>query len=52
MAAEAEEIEAKNQELDEEIFEYEKQYTVEKDKLDDLNALASELQDGVQAKES
>ena len=43
MAAEAEEIEAKNKELDEEIVEYEKQFTVEKEKLDDLNALASEL---------
>jgi len=52
MAAEAEEIEAKNQELEEEIAEYEKQFTIEKDKLDDLNALASELQDGVEAKES
>lgn len=51
MAAEAEEIEAKNDDLDEEIRAYEQQFDIEKNKLDDLNVQANDLQDQVEEKE-
>ena len=52
MAAEAEEIEAKNAELDDELSAYEKEFTVQRGKLDELNQIATGLTDDVEEKDN
>ena len=50
MAAEAEEIEAKNVDLDDELTAYSKEFNVQSEKLNELNAVASGLTDDIDEK--
>ena len=50
MAAETEEIEAKNEDLDDELVAYEKEFKIQSEKLNELNAVASGLTDDVDEK--
>ena len=52
MAAEAEEIEAKNADLDDELEAYEKEFAVQKGKLDELNQIATGITDDVEEKDN
>ena len=52
MSAEAEEIEAKNADLNDELEAYEREFAAQKQKLEELNLVASGLMDEVDDKDN
>jgi hypothetical protein len=52
MSAEAEEIEAKNADLDDELQAYEREFAAQRQKLEELNQVASGLMDEVDEKDN